>query len=497
MNPYYRELTIASPLTRLWDWRLYLSDDNVAESRPFLDLLNVRYYVDLKSDQTALGAVLTLDRPGDLDVYESPTAWPRAFFTNRISFYTQPEQFLQQVLQGDGKPFASALPDETRASPTLAALPDDQPSRTVVPATHYQLTEDATGFDIDAPEPGLVVLTETYWQGYARAEVDGHSVPVVRINHAFEGVAVDSPGIHRVFFRYRPRHFAPPAGDQHRRRGLGRREPGAGAETEPPPDGARPADRSLIPMSLAAPRHRLSVVVPIFNERATAKEALDAIVAKEMVGLDLRDHPGGKQFHGRHPRHRAQLPESSPRPDHPGGSSALRQGKGHAVRAGLARATGDIVLIQDADLEYDLADYETLLAPIVSGRQAFVLGARHGEGGWAIRKFAGQPVRAFILNVAHWSFALVINLSLGIWLRDPFTMYKVFRRDCITGLTFESNRFDFDWELLIKLVRKGYRPIEIPITYRSRSFEEGKKVRLFHDPLTWIVAWAKSRFGPL
>jgi len=234
--------------------------------------------------------------------------------------------------------------------------------------------------------------------------------------------------------------------------------------------------------------------VPVYNERATAKEALDALIAKEIDGIDIEiilvesnSTDGTRDIvlgYKDHPRVQIIL-EERPR------------GKGHAVRAGFARATGDIMLIQDADLEYDLADYEMLLAPIVAGRQAFVLGSRHGQGGWAIRKFAGQPVRAFILNTAHWSFAAFLNASLGIWLRDPFTMYKVFRRDCLDGLTFTCNRFDFDWELLIKLVRKGYRPIEIPITYRSRSFEEGKKVSMLRDPLTWMVAWAKSRFGPL
>jgi hypothetical protein len=74
-------------------------------------------------------------------------------------------------------------------------------------------------------------------------------------------------------------------------------------------------------------------------------------------------------------------------------------------------------------------------------------------------------------------------------------MYKVFRRDCLYGLTFECNRFDFDWELLIKLVRKGYKPIEIPVNYRSRSFKQGKKVSMFRDPWTWLRALVKYRFS--
>ena len=126
-----------------------------------------------------------------------------------------------------------------------------------------------------------------------------------------------------------------------------------------------------------------------------------------------------------------------------------------------------------------------------------MLGSRHGTSGWAIRQFADQPLQALILNCAHWGFTLLINGSLGIWLRDPFTMYKVFRRDCLQGLTFECNRFDFDWELLIKLIRSGHRPIEIPISYKSRSFKEGKKISMFRDPITWIWALAKFRFKRL
>jgi glycosyltransferase involved in cell wall biosynthesis len=240
--------------------------------------------------------------------------------------------------------------------------------------------------------------------------------------------------------------------------------------------------------------NKLSVIVPVFNERATLQAALDALLAKEIQGFEIeiivvesKSTDGSHEIvlaYKDHPRVRLILED---RPC----------GKGHAVRAGFARATGDILLIQDADLEYDLADYEELLSPIVTGRQTFVLGSRHGQGGWAIRKFTDQPLRGLTLNVAHWGFTLLINASLGIWLRDPFTMYKVFRRDCIDGLTFTCDRFDFDWELLIKLVRKGHRPIEIPVTYRSRSFEQGKKIRMFRDPITWIVAWAKARFGPL
>jgi glycosyltransferase involved in cell wall biosynthesis len=218
----------------------------------------------------------------------------------------------------------------------------------------------------------------------------------------------------------------------------------------------------------------VSVIVPVYNEIATVRTALEALVAKRIAGYELQlilvesNSTDGSRavvesYHGL-PRVTVIL-EERPR------------GKGHAVRAGLAAARGDIIMIQDADLEYDLADYEKLLAPVAAGDHAFVLGSRHSKEGGAMRKFTDQRLHALVLNLAHWTFTLMINVSLGVWLRDPFTMYKVFRRDCLQGLKLECNRFDFDWELLIKLIRKGYRPIEIPVTYTSRSFKAGKRSR--------------------
>lgn len=243
-------------------------------------------------------------------------------------------------------------------------------------------------------------------------------------------------------------------------------------------------------MTPLGPTPTLSVIVPVYNEIGTARTALNAIVSKQVPGwqievviVESNSTDGTRavvESYAGLPHVRILL-EERPR------------GKGHAVRAGLAAARGDVILIQDADLEYDLNDYEILLAPIAHGRQAFVLGSRHGQGGWAIRSFTDQPVQAFVLNVAHWFFTFCINAACGVWLNDPFTMYKVFRRDCLRGLTLEANRFDFDWELLIKLIRRGYRPIEIPVSYRSRSFKEGKKISLFRDPVTWMWALVKYR----
>ncbi|HBD10150.1 MAG TPA: glycosyltransferase family 2 protein, partial [Syntrophobacteraceae bacterium] len=172
------------------------------------------------------------------------------------------------------------------------------------------------------------------------------------------------------------------------------------------------------------------------------------------------------------------------------------RGKGNAVRLGLEQASGDIILIQDADLEYDLNDYEALLEELISYRSLFVLGARHG-GNWKMRRFASKWSLATLLNLGHVFFTKVINVLYRQRMSDPFTMFKVFRRDCIYDIDFECNRFDFDHELVIKLVRKGYRPVEIPVNYWSRSFKEGKKVRVIRDPLRWLWVDLKFRFMPL
>jgi glycosyltransferase involved in cell wall biosynthesis len=237
--------------------------------------------------------------------------------------------------------------------------------------------------------------------------------------------------------------------------------------------------------------HRLSVIMPAYNEINTIQECIEKVLIKQLRGMDIEliivesnSTDGTKDIvnlHKDHPRVKVVF-EQKP------------SGKGHAVRAGFKVATGDFILIQDADDEYDVQDYEILLEPLISGREVFVLGARYGVTSWNVRKFGDQPMRAILLNLGHWIFATLINILYGVRLKDPFTMYKVFKRDCIQDIVFECNRFDFDHELVLKLIRKGYKPIEIPVRYHSRSFAHGKKVRIFTDPLTWLRAIIKFRF---
>lgn len=239
---------------------------------------------------------------------------------------------------------------------------------------------------------------------------------------------------------------------------------------------------------------KLSVVMAAYNEAQSVRGAIERVMAKRIAGVDIEliivesNSTDGtreiiREYEGR--ERVAVVWQDTPR------------GKGNAVRAGLSHVSGEYILIQDADDEYDIEDYDALIQPLVSGEAAFVLGARHGGGAWKMRQFEDQPLAAAFLNFGHWLFTTLVNIVYGLRLRDPFTMYKVFRADCLRGLQFECDRFDFDYELLIKLVRSGYRPIEIPVNYRSRSFKEGKKVNAFRDPITWLRAIFKFRFQKL
>lgn len=237
----------------------------------------------------------------------------------------------------------------------------------------------------------------------------------------------------------------------------------------------------------------LSVVMPVYNEAGSVATVIDDVLALEipdtsieLVIIESNSGDGSRDvvagYEGR-----------------PGVTVIYEDeplGKGHAVRRGLERATGEIVLIQDADLEYRVDDYPRLLAPIIHGDADFVLGCRHVPGE-PIRIMPSNRRVAWVVNAAHWGFTGLFNLFYRVRLRDPFTMYKVFRRDCIEGVEFVANRFDFDWELVAKLIRLGHRPLEVPVRYDARSFDDGKKVRFFRDPPTWVVACVRFRVTPV
>jgi hypothetical protein len=211
VNPFLRELitaAIANPaIERWWDWRIYVDVANAAIARPLFDVLNVRYYLDLQSDQGVLGKALKLVKTADLDIYESPTAWPRAFFTDRLDTYDRPEEFIEKIRAGDGRPFAVAQRPDLARTPALLAIPRGLAERTVAPATDYVLTENSTTFTVRAKSAGVVVLNEVFWPGDFRADVNGKKSPVLRLNHTFKGVTVDAPGDYRITLRYVPKNW--------------------------------------------------------------------------------------------------------------------------------------------------------------------------------------------------------------------------------------------------------------------------------------------------
>lgn len=244
---------------------------------------------------------------------------------------------------------------------------------------------------------------------------------------------------------------------------------------------------------MSSNRPVLSVVVPIYNEAETVDEVLRRLttfewdaVRLEIIVVESNSTDGSREIVEKYRTDRRVKIVHQ----------AAARGKGNAVREGFRHVSGDIVLIQDGDLEYRIEDYPKLIAPILSGRTDFVLGCRHVRG-QRMRDIPEQPVKGYVLNIAHWAFTALFDATYGVRLRDPFTMFKVFRREGIDGVEFMSDRFDFDWELLGKLIRRGLKPLEVPITYRARSFSQGKKVRMFADPPTWVAACFKFRFTPL
>jgi glycosyltransferase involved in cell wall biosynthesis len=240
-------------------------------------------------------------------------------------------------------------------------------------------------------------------------------------------------------------------------------------------------------------RPLVSVIVPVFNESETVEAVLTQLIEAthpradyEIVVVESNSTDGSRDIVQRfasHERVKVVLQD-------------VPRGKGNAVREGFRAATGDILLIQDGDLEYRISEYPLLLDPILDGRNDFVLGCRHIPG-QRMRDIPEQPLKGQILNAAHWLFTALFDITYGVRLRDPFTMFKVFRAECIRELDLVADRFDFDWELLGKLIRRGYKPVEIPITYKARSFDDGKKVRMFRDPPTWVAACFRFRFSPL
>jgi glycosyltransferase involved in cell wall biosynthesis len=212
----------------------------------------------------------------------------------------------------------------------------------------------------------------------------------------------------------------------------------------------------------------LSVVIPVYNERAWVAELVRRVQAvpipKEIILIDDCSMDGTREI---------LLSLQDERDNVRVVLQPRNQGKGAALRAGFAHATGDVVVVQDADLEYDPAEYPRLLQPILENRADVVFGSRFiGDG---------HRVLYFWHSVANRILTMLSNMFTNLNLTDMETCYKVFRREILDDLRFKSNRFGFEPEFTAKVAKRRvpkWRVFEVPISYSGRTYEEGKKIGL-------------------
>lgn len=190
----------AAGLEALSMWWPSVTKANTAGSQRVYDAMNVRYYFGSAADGANPAPGLEKIASADLDVFESKSAWPRAFFTDRLIQYHDVRTLLHWIKDGDGRPFAAALAGDSH----LPSISADQASRQIVPAKDYKLSSNTTSFTIEAPSAGIAVLNESYVPENFRAYLDGQPVPCFRVNHIFKAIALPGPGTFCVKFVYWP-----------------------------------------------------------------------------------------------------------------------------------------------------------------------------------------------------------------------------------------------------------------------------------------------------
>lgn len=226
---------------------------------------------------------------------------------------------------------------------------------------------------------------------------------------------------------------------------------------------------------------KLSIIMPVYNEKATIKEILDQVrtvdvgMEKEIIVVDDGSWDGTRDI----------LREEEKRGDIRVIYHERNKGKGAAVRTGIDSVTGDFVIIQDADLEYDPGDYPALLDPLIKGEACVVYGSRFLGG-------AGSAMISWH-RLGNRFLTAVTNLLYGSSLSDMETCYKVFKASVIKSIPLHSNRFEIEPEITAKVLKRGYKIVEVPIRYKGREFREGKKIS-WKDGFAALWTLVKYRF---
>ena len=221
--------------------------------------------------------------------------------------------------------------------------------------------------------------------------------------------------------------------------------------------------------------------MPVYNEFETVRPALEAVLAvnlaDEIILVDDGSTDGTRDLYAdiqnEHPQIKIFLHEKN-------------MGKGAAVRTGFSKASGEILLIQDADLEYDPRDYPALIQPIIEGKSSVVYGSR----------FRGGPTKTMFFwhMVGNKLLTLITNIIYNTILSDMETCYKVFRADVIANIPLRSRGFEFEPEITSKVLKRGYRIYEVPISYNGREFDEGKKLNPWLEGPKALFTLLKYRF---